>query len=196
MDNGDVVRADVIGDWNQTVQLVETYQLQLQSGGPIDAADVLDDLAEWFDALWLLIRGYRQALTFLRRIKAQLVPDGDIIGEYTYSTPKTGQHDSPVSSTTVTAPLSFLTTVPRVILRKSYGPMAEAAINDDGELTSGVQGALADVAVFLLDTFVATNGAWNYGYYSPKAAGFVQPFAAVITTAPGTMARRRLGRGA
>lgn len=196
MENGEVVRADVIGSWNNTVQIVGAYQLQLQSGGPLAAEDVLDDLADWYEALWLLIKGFHQTVMLFKRLKAQLTPSGTILGEYTWATPLAGVAAGAVAATTVTAPLSFLTTVPRVITRKSFGPVGEDGVNADGELNTAVLSDLADAASFLLATYVGTNGAWDYGYYSPKTSSFLTPFAAVYTVAPGTMARRRLGRGA
>ena len=56
--NNDVVRADAIGDWNLTTEIVQSYQFQLLSGGPLANADAMDDLHDIVEDLWLIIQGF------------------------------------------------------------------------------------------------------------------------------------------
>lgn len=192
---GDIVRADAIGDWNLATEIVQSYQFQLQSGGTLTNDEAMDDLADIFSDLWEIIQGFMSILMLVRRLKGRLVPSGDLIGEATFTPPLDGTIATEISSTTVTMPLSFLTLVPRVILRKSFGPALEAAIDSDAQFTASVLAMLAQMAAFLLEDKVEVNGTWRYGYFSPKTLGFVVPVGAVFSNAPGTMARRRLGRG-
>lgn len=193
--NNDVVRADAIGDWNLTTEIVQSYQFQLLSGGPLANADAMDDLHDIVEDLWLIIQGFLNTVLLIRRLKGRLVPLGDLVGEALFVPPLAGTIATDVSSTTVTMPLSLLTLVPRVILRKSFGPALASAITADGLYTAGVTTMLAQMGVFLLTDMVEANGTWRYGYYSPKTLGFVDPVGAVFSSAPGTMARRRIGRG-
>lgn len=196
VNNGDVIRCDVIGDFNGSDMLAQVYQFKLVSGGPLDGADVLDDLAEIFSDIWDIIKTLHHAYVVFRKVRGQLMPDGDILGERAYGTPKAGTSADQTASTTVTAPLSFLTTTPRVVLRKSIGPIAENQVGINGLLAGGCTTLLASLGAFLLTGIVATNGVYEYGYLSPKVMGWIAPNSAVVATAPGTMARRRIGRGA
>lgn len=192
---GDTVRADVIGDWNGSVEVVQSYQFKLATGGPLADALALDDLADIFEDIWLLAKLLYNTLMTVRRLKARLVPSGVLLGEHIFSPVLVGLQASDISSTTVTAPLSFLSTVPRVILRKSYGPIAENQVDPAGELGAAPLAQLTLISALMLADMVEVNGTWEYGFYSPKTLGFVRPVAAVFSSAPGTMARRRLGRG-
>jgi hypothetical protein len=193
--DGQIVRADYIGDFNASDMLAQVYQFKLLSGGPLDEADMLDDLEEIFDTIWDIIKGLHSVLVAFRKVRSQLVPTGTLLGDLTFASPYLGTSADDVSAVTQTMPVSFKTVVPRVILRKSWGPPAENQINQTGGLTAAAVTALGTAAAALLANLVMTNGTWEYGYYSPKTTSWETPVTAVTTSRPGTMARRRVGRG-
>lgn len=195
VNTGDIVRTDLIGEWNADTQIVQSYQFKMELGGPIEDFEALDDLADIVEELFDLVQWLWNGLMIFRRIRARLVPSGLIIGDYNYTPPLAGVTASEVSSTTVTAPVSFHTSWPRVVLRKSLGPILENGIWTDGRLTGASVGFMTSYATRMLLPFTKTYGTWSYGHYSPVALGWVYPTGAVVSNIPGTMARRRLGRG-
>ena len=196
IEDGDITRVDYTGDYNSADQLAAVYQFNLLSGGPLTNEQALDDFEDIFIAIWNIVKALHDTLVIFRRLRAQAVPSGILLGDQTFAAPQAGTSVEDVSSTTVTAPVSFKTIVPRVILRKSIGPIAENQINATGHLAAGGVATLSTFAALMMADHVMTNGTWEYGYFSPKTAAWEVPVTALITDRPGTLSRRRLGRGA
>jgi hypothetical protein len=80
-------------------------------------------------------------------------------------------------------------------MRKYFGVFTEADIDANGTWGTGLVAAMVVVAGFLLAPLVAANGAYEYGYLSPKTSNFEVPTGAVVTDIPAYQRRRRQGRG-
>lgn len=194
---GDVVRVDAIGDIASTDLLVNSYQFRLESANPISTGDVLDDLLEAITEIINAIRSIMAATTAWRRITAQNLSTSEVYGTASFATPIFGSAGGDPGISGGCAVINFPTTVPRVILRKFYGPVAENQLDTQGRLaaTPTIPAVVATAAV-LTDDIVTTLGTYRFGVLSPKTGTWVPPTAAVITNVPGYQRRRKPGVGA
>jgi hypothetical protein len=191
----EVVRVDLIGDFNASQEIVQSYQFRNLGGVTVAPESFLDDMEELLGALWQLAKGFHSVLTAFRRIRAQNVSTGQLLGVRALGAALVGnQIDQPVAVQT-TAVLSFPTTTPRVILKKMYGPITENQLNATGAFNPQTQIELANVGAFLLTLYNATNSQYQYGYQSPKALSWVVPVGAQFITAPGSRRSRKPGVG-
>lgn len=194
-DYKDVIRFDAIGDFDDVDQIVGVYHATLETEIGITNAQCLGDLKSLFSDLWDIIGNLHSILVTMRRIRAYNVTTAQLIGESAFGTPLLGTLTGDPCPTQVTAPLTFKTLYPRVMLRKLWGPPAESVVESDGRFGTTVATRLAQAAVFLLDTMVAGGREYQYGYPSPIAGVFVVPTVAVYSNIPGTLRRRRIGVG-
>lgn len=193
--DGDMVRADMIGDVLGVDEVVQSYQFRLMSGGNLTDLAAMEDLVELLEALWVIISQLHAIATVFRRLKGQDVVTKRILPEQTFSPVLAGVVAGDTMPQQVTIPLSFGTVVPRVILRKMFGPSATGNFNVSGEISGAAFAILGSTSAFLLADYTATNGVWQYGYNSPKALAWVEPNVGIFSGAPGSLRRRRLGEG-
>lgn len=112
-----------------------------------------------------------------------------------FTTPPVGTGGDDALPNQVTLPVSFYTTIPRVVLRKLWGPGSEVRNEATGLYSDPAVAAALAGAAFLLDPLVGTTGTWEYGFLSPKTSTFEIPVGAGATNVPGTNRRRRVGTG-
>ena len=193
--NGDIFRVDVVGDYNATDDLVNVYQLQKIAGANISEALAVQDIRDFMDALYTIIKGLQGALAVWRRVRVQNVQTGILLGELAFAAAITGTEagDSGVAQAAMVA--SFGTVVPKVTPRKYWGPVAESLTTQWGMMGATALSRGADAAAYLLANQVLTNGTWQYGYFSPKSSSWQEPVAALVSAAPGMRRSRRIGTG-
>lgn len=192
---GEVVRVDWVGDFDGTDQIVNTFQFRLDSGTALTEAEALVDFIEILEGLHALITALLSTLHVIRRIRAQNVSTGQLVGEMNFTPALVGTAAGEVSATQVAGIMNFPTLTPRVIGRKYIGPIAEDAIDADGRFTTTGQARLNNAAAFLVGAHIQTNGTWTFGFLSPKTAAFEEFNTFNSSPVPGTQRRRRLGRG-
>lgn len=190
----DVMKVDMIGDIDNSDEIVQAYQFQLISGG-IDNDLTLDDLLELLTLVWAVVDGLINIRTVFRRIRVSNLTQDTILGDRVFSPVLAGAVDGEAVPNQVTAPVSFKTDVPRVILRKHLGTLSKPSLTADGFITAGAQAFMALYGVAMLADHVMTNGTYIYGYLSPKTLGFEVPTTAFFTAVTGTQRRRRVGVG-
>lgn len=193
---GEVVRVDVLGDINSADLDVNSYQMQLVTAGPVADADVLTDLRDVFDTLYNLIAAVVHAGVVFRRIRAANLSQGTLIGEVPFAAPIPGISTNDQLPNQLAGVVSFKTNIPRVVLRKFYGPGAENHNIADGTISASAVGSLVGIGASLLTDQVATAGTWRYGYLSPKTQTFVVPLSASVSNIFATQRRRKLNVGA
>lgn len=192
---GDILRVDVVGDIEEADEIVQVYQLRMISGEPMTNAVTIDNLLEWFEDAWLLIKQLHAVATVFRRLRAQNDVTKDLIGEEAFDTPLAGVVAGDTLPGQVCIPLTFKTDVPRVMPRKLYGPIADGLLTATGRVGATGLTVLGNVAADLLAPMLTTDATWQYGYNSPKSLDFEVPSVAVYTNVPGALHRRRWGRG-
>lgn len=192
---GQVVRVDLIGDFDGTEDVINVFHYRLNTGSVTDDAAVLDDLISLLEGLVTIIKALAATLTVWRRIRVQNLSTGLLIGERNFTAPITGTQTSAAAATGAAGLLSLKTNVPRVVMRKYFGPLAANQYANDGKLASGTVTVLNNAANYLLSPQIKANGTWQYGYLSPKAGEFVIPTSFASSALPAYQRRRRQGRG-
>ncbi len=193
---GEVVRIDVVGDIDNVDLIVQSYQGQLDSAVTLTPAEAVADWSAFFGTLWELIKAAHNTLVVFRRLRAQNLTTLELLGEQTFGTPRVGTAVGDALANQITMPVSFPTVVPRVMLRKLWGPASEGNIDADGTFGSAILEDAIDGAAYMLESLDLGNGIWTYGYLSPKTLAFERPISAFVTEVPGTLRRRRKGQGA
>lgn len=191
----DVVRVDSIATFNIVDEVVNTYQFRKTDAGTITDANALDDLEAIILQILAIIKALAGAATVWQRIRAQNLTQDTLLGEQIHGAPIVGTNGTASGAPGVAALLSLKTNVPRVVMRKYWGPLAENSINDSGLMGAGQAAVLTDAADLMLVPFTEANGTWEFGYDSPKVGGWITPQSASFTLVPAYQRRRRQGVG-
>lgn len=191
---GEVVRCDLIAEHYSADDVVNVFQFS-PSVTVADNADVLDDLIAIMTAIVTIVKALANAGTVWERIRAQNITNGLILGEAAFPSAIAGTAVGEPNAAQIAAVVTMKTGVPRVNLRKYWGPLAEAHIDGNGLITSAAQTVVANAGALLLDPFIEANATWRYGHQSPKTGLFELPNIVVVPNVPATQRRRRRGIG-
>jgi len=192
---GDAVRVDLVADIDADQDMIGVYQFRLISGDIASEADVLDDLLSIGGAIVTIVRQLCNVLTVWRKIRAVNLTTNTLIGEADFTPNVAGSLTGDQVPYGVAALTTFPTYTPNVRLRKFLGGLDSGVLTASGKITAGGVADLADFVTLMLDPFTETNGTWQYGYLSPKTAGWVGPVSGTVTNVPAYQRRRRQGTG-
>lgn len=192
----DVLRIDVIGDFNTSNALVNSFQFKHTAGTSISDADTLTDWVALLRALYDAMKALWTALVIWRRIRIQNLTTGLLVGEQDFATPVTGTATGAQGAIQASVLLTLKTNVPRVVMRK-YLPLAQT---QQGSTSTVIGSAVTLVQTFgsaLLVTQTGLSGhTWKFGYKSPKTGQFEEPLSRSVSNVIATQRRRRPGVGA
>lgn len=191
----DVLRVDVIGDFDGTDELINVYQVRQTNVAALSDAEVLEDLKDFFEALYTIFQAVFTILTVYRRVKVFNVTTNTLIGELAFDTVVQGTQTGDPGAPGICVVANFNTQVPRVILRKFIGPVAEANLDGNGRLSPTATNAVFNGGLTLLSDIIGTFGSYRYGYLSSKTLAFEQPTIVSVENIPGYQRRRKQGRG-
>lgn len=192
---GDVVRVDVVGDFDTTEDLVNVYQFRAET--VVDGSDnaVLTDMATFMRAQYDLLDGLWAANIVWRRIRMANLTTDTLLGEKEFTTTVVGSASGDQGAIQSAILLSLKTNVPRVVMRK-YFPIAESSIDGTSRAVTAAQNLVNTYGTTLLQVINAASGnAYRFGYLSPKVAGFVIPNSRQVSPIVATQRRRRPGVG-
>lgn len=191
----DVIRIDVIGDFNASNALVNSYQFKHTSGTSVSDADTLTDWVALMRALYDAMKALWTALVIWRRIRVQNVTSGLLVGEADFSTPVTGTSAGVQGAIQASGLIVLKTNVPRVVMRK-YMPLAQSQQTSASTVVAGGVTLLQTFGSALLVTQTGISGhTYKYGYLSPKTGNFEEPLSRSVSTTIATQRRRRPGVG-
>jgi len=192
----DVIRIDVIGDFNTSNLLVNSYQFKHTSGTSVSDTDFLTDWIALMRALYDAAKAVWAATVIWRRIRAQNLTTGMLVGEMDFATTVVGTASGDQGAIQVAALITLKTNVPRVAMRK-YFPVAEINVDGVSRLTSGATTLLQTFGSALLVTQTGISGhTYKYGFLSPKTSQFEEPLSRSVSPIAATQRRRRPGVGA
>jgi len=191
----DVVRIDVIGDFTGTEDLVNSYQFQHTSGTSISDADFLTDWVALLRALYDAIKALWNANVIWRRIRAQNITTGALVGEQSFSSDVVGSGAGTFMAIQNSGLISFKTSIPRVVTRK-YFPLHNTQYDATSKVVAGAVTLLNTFGSALLVTQTGVSGhTYRYGFKSPKTGNFELPLSRVVSPTVVTQRRRRPGVG-
>lgn len=191
----DVLEIVVEGDFQNSEQLLNIYQMQAFQASPITDDEALTDLVDFFRALYDAAKALWTAFVVFRRIRVTNLTTGLVTGEAAFSSPVIGTASGDPLPPGVAALVNFTTAVPNVQLRKFLPAPAESAGGTDGQWNSTTITALTVFGATMLIDYVGTFGGFRYGYLSPKTSSFVLPNGAIIPDEPAYQRRRKRGVG-
>jgi hypothetical protein len=193
--DNDVLRVDVIGDFNTANALVNAYQFRVTEGGGVAVADALTDLVALVTALLGILKALSTAETVWRRIRVSNITQDVVYGETNLASAIGGTASGDPNAPGVCALMYARTLEPRIQLRKFWGPLAEVHLNNEGIVYSSTQTVLANACALLAADYVGTYATYRYGLFSPKLNQWIEPVVVAYTTIPAYQRRRRQGRG-
>jgi len=191
----EVLRIDVIGDFDGSEDVVNVYQLRQVREATCSDTEAMSDLIDLFTELYTMIKSMCNALTIWRRIRVTRELTGELVGEAAFSPPLTGTATGEPLPSQITFPLNFPTGIPRVTLRKFIGPGAKDQSDIDGLIAAAPLVTMGTIGAWLLVAHAETYSTWRYGYNSPKTLGWVQPISVSFGNVFGAVRSRRVGVG-
>lgn len=195
VEQNDVLEASARMEFNGVEDIVNVYQFQLTTTGPITDSQGVDDILLILEAIYLVLVAQQSVLTLYRDIRVVNKTQSTILGTFLWPSLTAGTAAVAAQAPGVCGLVSLATAVPRVNLRKYYGDMVTATMENDGTFASFVTTALTNISAMLLTQRVQVNGTWRYGYLSPKSLAWELPLSAIVTDIPAYQRRRKQGRG-
>lgn len=193
--NGDVIEVAVIHDNTSSGDQINNYQLQVDVGGPISDSDLLDDISEIFETLYLLIKTAMDVRNVLREVVVRNKTQGTLVGSTLLGTYTQGSNATGALPQGVAAHIYFKTGIPRVVLAKYLPSFGTSTISIDGRVTTAVQTQVTTFAAALTAPLVAGANTYQYGHLSPKTLQFELPTVFVVGNVMAYQRRRKEGRG-
>lgn len=193
--NADILRVDVVGAFDSTEDLVNSYQVRVTDGGPVAEAGALDDLKDFFDAIYQILKTIQHAVVVWEKIRAYNLTQNTLVGELSFDTPIAGTLAVTTQPPQFAGVVNFPTQWGRVTGRKYFGPLTKDASDADGILTAATLTALGNVGDAIIDAYTGTLIDFHVGYNSPKAMTFVGFNEVDVTSIPSSRRSRRAGVG-
>lgn len=193
--DGDVLRCDLVADYDAGQDIVNTFQYRIGTPSTISDEDVLDDMMEIMTAIVNVIKAIMNAGTIWRKIRVRNLSTGALTGERAFSPTIAGTLDTEAVPLGAAYLVTALTNVPNVRLRKFFGVADASVLTSNGNFTGASQTVMEGLVPLLLNDQAATNASYEYGYLSPKTSSFLSPTAVTVTNIPAYQRRRRPGTG-
>lgn len=194
-DNGGILVVQAEGTFNGLSKVINSYQLLLTDGGPVTYEDWRDDIRDWGDALYTLVKAVCNVLMVFEGVRGEFTQGVCSSGFIPFVTPLTGELLGDPVPSGVAALISFPTGVSRVVPRKYFGVLDAGVIDTNGNLADTTFGDFNAIGAYLRDPQTINGRTWQYGYLSPKTSSFEVPFSAVLSQTPAYQRRRRVGTG-
>jgi hypothetical protein len=197
VDNNAVLRLVLYGTYNSVVEIRNVFEYRLVTGGPIVLAGVIDDFEEVALALLDEIAAVQATIMSWRAYSVATLNSSWVTGEIPFTAPITGLDMGDSATSSLAALVSLPTGVPRRILKKFVGPLAEQLLTGSGNLNPTGNGLIQQLGDLLLVDFEAANGLWRYGHAigDPSEPTFLRPIGATVRTVLSPMTRRKQGVG-
>lgn len=192
---GDIVRADVIADYNAGSDIVNTYHFRLTTGGMAESAAV-DRIIEIMESIYAVIGAILPLLYTIRNIRIVNVTQGTDVGNGNIADTTPGAVTGDTQGLQCAFGVSLGTSRLRVRGRKFLGPVCESQVADEGLVTSGPLLDLVDYAAILTAPIVVTGSTWQAGVIATSDSAWLPFISATISPTVVTQRRRRLGVGA
>lgn len=193
---GAVLKVTLYGLWNATSETRNVFQLQIQSGGPVTEAEMLDDIEAWLLALLVIVKAVLSFVQVFRGFTVETLDGNYTSGLVLFSSAQAGAVTGDAMPAGNAAFVYMNTGESRRQLRKYWPGLAESNITAGGNNSSGVLTALANAAPLFLDLYVGANASWWYCHARPGDPGsIVYPTSYTAAAVVAYQRRRRPGRG-
>lgn len=194
-ETGDVVRLGAAFLYKDSDAVVNTFHVQIVSGGPMAFAQAALDFQEWIDDLYTPLLGRYSDDFDSDRISVKNETQNTVWGSIAFSTPLVGTNLTDELPAQV-ALLGFgRTSISRVQIRKYWGPFTESACTG-GLWLSTIRADVQTAMDYIIGQTVLTQGLTLQGVAYNKALGRATvALTATTSQTPVVQRRRRIGRG-
>jgi len=192
----DVIEVAARAEFEGVEDTVNVYQFQYTGPAACTDFETILDLSNRLDGLYAPFASAQSTSYLYRDLTFRNITQSTLLGVTPWPARTAGSSASNNLPPGVAVVVNAGTSIARVILRKFIGGFTAAVLDPNGTFTSAITSLVVTFASTLISPY--TGGGtrtWQYGYFSPKAAGFVIPTSATVTDIPGYQRRRKQGRG-
>lgn len=193
--NNDILEVVVAHNNGVTGEQVNRFMFKATNVTTYDDADILDDVGDFIETLYNLVKTFISVRNVLRDVFVRNVTQDYNLGYVDPPTYSGGTAADPQAPEGVAPYIYFQTAVPNVTLSK-YLPCSNTGnIFNDGGPSAGFQTALGNFGASLLAGHTGTKCNLQFGHKLPIAGTWVVPDTVVV---PGFFAyqrRRKRNRG-
>ncbi len=194
VDNLDVIKATVEGQWNSQQDFQNVYHLQY-TGATITDAAAIASIIVFLEALMTLLDTALNVLYVVRDVRfLNVTQAADMgLGLFADATPGVGVGNALPPQNALGITLSTVRL--NVRGRKFFGGFDEDIADEDGVLTGTMILELADVGDLMTTQQFGAGGAFDFGVIASFDGVFLPFLSYTIPTTVVTQRRRRLGVG-
>lgn len=195
VEDDDILEVTARCEANGVEDVVNVFQFRNVTGSSLTDAEAVADIRLYLDDEYDNLTA-SQADTFVYRdITFRNITQSVLMGTFGWPTLTTGDSALAQIPPGCAGLVNCATNVARVVLKKYFGGWVTATLDNDGSFSSAVTAAILQFGLNLLGGIVGPNGAWEYGYFSPKTMQWEKPVSATATDIPAYQRRRKQGRG-
>ena len=191
---GTILRCSVEGDWNNVSEIVNVYHI-IKAAGSTDEADVLDDIIEILEALYVILGSALSTLYTINQVRVTRPLESLDVGTAFFVDDTPGTNGSETLPLQTALGATFFTQDLGVRGRKFWGPISEPVTGGGGQLTGTFPTVLADAIAFTIQHHSVTNGEYGIGVVRSADNAFLDFTSGVGSPTAVTQRRRRIGVG-
>jgi hypothetical protein len=192
---GDVVELSIQGDFDATEDVFNVYHFQATNSGTVSEETWADEIKEIVDAILTLQKVLANTLTVWRRVRARFINKSDAGRLIELDAPVAGTDAGDPCPAGVAILSVFRTPLPRVVLKKYTGCVAEPAIGTNGQIVPATLTQAAAYISLLLAPITTTLNEYTFGHYDATTDTFTAPTSGYVNVEPAYQRRRRRGHG-
>ena len=191
----DVIEVSARCEFNGTEDVINVFEWQLTTPGPLTDAATVNDLEAITEDFYTLFLAFQSDSLLYRDLRFRNKTQDTVLGTYPWPTLIDGLVDGTDLPPGNCGVLNFNTTVARVTPRKFLGGLTTISLDTDGSLEATTVAQMALLIEYLLLIQDEAGGDWRYGVLSEKTSQFEFPVSGTATDISGYQRRRKQGRG-
>lgn len=191
----DLVRCDMLMEFDNADDIVNSYTLQLVSASTITPIQALDDLLAIMEKIAVILKLIATTLVTFERIRAINLTKNSDIGVRVFATTTAGTVAGDALPLQTAGVITLATDNLSIRGRKFFGGIPESSNSAGGLVGGGAVTQMGNIVTELLAEHVQTNGTWHFGVKSSKDLLFHRFLSGGVSTVYGTRRSRRKGIG-
>lgn len=194
-ETGDIIRVGASMLLELVDDVVNVYHLRLNTGGPMDWADMLEDIQDFMDGVMTTLDTELTVNLTANVLSVANITQNMVFGSIAWGTFAAGGAAGSVAPSGCACLVFARTRTPRVQMRKYYGPFPNGALSS-GSWDAGVTGACGDSMDYLIAEHTMTNGAQLQGVaYNRTLDTYAYGITVTTRSEPAYQRRRKRGVG-
>lgn len=179
-----------------TERIMNTFYVKNTGGSSVNDSGALTGIQNWVHSIWNPNLGQLSTEWFSDTIQVYNVTQDAPLGEIAWGSALQGTNTNDSLPYQIAALVTFPTGVKRSLGKKYFAGFTEAGTDGAGIITSGLGGALANMAAAIMTGITAGTTTFTIGNYQLDLGVFVPYISALVETLLSTQRRRKPGVGA